>query len=92
MKNQEIITNFIKGATSGHTPVRNITNGYHTFKGTTLSIDGDNLINYTTIIATRDGNTIKLNITKYSSTTSKIQSLIKRECINNSVNLIEYEG
>lgn len=92
MKNKELITNFIKGATSGHTPLRDIINGYYTFKGTTLSIDGDNLINYSTIIAIRDGNTIKLNTTKYSSTTSKIQSMIKRECINNSVNLVEYEG
>lgn len=91
MTNQTIITNFINGATSGHTPTRDIINGYYTFKGTTLSIEGDNLINYTTIIATRDGDTIKLNTTKYSRTTSKIQSLIKRIALSSDKIVEEME-
>lgn len=82
MNNQTIITNFIKGATCGHTPTRDITNGYHTFNGTTLSIEGNYLINYTTIIAERDGDIIKLNNKKYSRTTSKIQALIKRTALS----------
>lgn len=84
MNNQTIITNFIQGATSGHTPTRDIQNGYYTYKGSTLSIEGNNLINYNTIIATRDGDTILLNEKKYSSTTSKIQSLIKRVALSNN--------
>lgn len=91
MTNQTIITNFINGATSGHTPIRDIINGYYTFKGTTLSIDGNDLINYKTIIATRDGDTIKLNNGKYSRTTSKIQSLIKRIALSNDKMIEEVE-
>lgn len=83
MSNETIITNFLNGHTQGHTPIRDIQNGYYTYKGSTLSIDGDNLINYSTIIAKRDGNTILLNEKKYSTTTSKIQSMIKRIALSN---------
>lgn len=84
MNNKELITNFIQGATQGHTPIRDIQNGYYTYKGSTLSIDGDYLVNYKTIIAIRLGDTILLNEKKYSSTTSKIQSLIKRIALSNN--------
>ena len=89
MTNTNIIKSFMNGATCGHTPTRDITNGYHTFNGTTLSIEGNYLINYTTIIAERDGNTIKLNNYKYSRTTSKIQSEIRRQALSNGLELIE---
>lgn len=89
MKNQNIITNFLNGHTSGHTPLRDIQNGYYTFKGSTLSIEGDKLINYNTIIAVREGNTIKLNTNKYSTTTSKIQNQIMAQAILNGLNVIK---
>lgn len=88
MTNEQVIKSFIGGATSGHTPTREI---YGQGKGNTLSIDGDKLINYTTIIAIREGNTIKLNTTKYSTTTSKIQSMIKRIALSNDKIVEEVE-
>jgi len=91
MTNQTIITNFINGATSGHTPMREIQDYYYTTKGCTLSIAGNELINYTTVIATRDGDTILLNNKKYSRTTSKIQSLIKRIALSNDKIVEEIE-
>ena len=91
MTNNNIIKSFMRGATNGHTPTRDITNGCYTYKGTTLSIAGDKLINYATIIAIREGNTIKLNNKKYSSTTSKIQNQIRREALSSGLELIEME-
>lgn len=88
MNNQTIITNFINGATEGHTPYRNI---YNTNASATLRIDGDNLINYETIIAVRAGDIIKINNKKYSTTTSKIQSLIKRIALSNDKIVEEVE-
>lgn len=89
MTNQNIIKDFMNGAISGHTPTRDIQNGYYTFKGSTLSIEGDKLINYNTIIAVREGNTIKLNTNKYSTTTSKIQNQIRRQAVSSGLELIE---
>lgn len=86
MTNNNIIKSFMRGATSGHTPKRQVTTGGYT---STLSIEGNKLINYWTIIAVRDGNTIKLNNNKYSSTTSKIQNEIRRQAISNGLELIE---
>ena len=88
MSNQTIIKSFIQGATSGNTPKRALATGGYT---STLSIDGDNLINYWTTIATRDGDTILLNNKKYSRTTSKIQSLIKRTALLNDKTIEEME-
>lgn len=84
MKNEQVIKDFMNGATSGHTPKRNIYMGGY---GSTLRIDGDDLINYNTIIATRVGNTILLNNNKYSTTTSKIQSMIKRIALSSNKTL-----
>ena len=66
MKNVDLIRKFGNGATSG--------------KCGNLKIDGNNLINYSTVIAQRVTNGIKLNVRKYSRTTSKIQSTIRSEC------------
>ena len=44
-----------------------------------LHIIGDKLYNYGTILIEDDGAIAKVNLTKYSRTTSKIQSYIKRE-------------
>lgn len=88
MTNQTIIKSFIKGATSGHTPYRNI---YGVGRGTTLRIEGDTLINYETPIAYRIGGAIILKNNKYSRTTSKIQTEIKRQVLSSGLELIETE-
>ena len=49
------------------------------------------LINYSTIIAYYKDNTYHINISKYSTTTSKIQTLIKRYLQDNLIeNYTEY--
>lgn len=65
MRNGDLVSNFINGACEG--------------KGSNLKIEGNRLINYTTCIAYRLGNTIYLNSTKYSQTTSRHQNQIRRE-------------
>jgi len=64
MKNENVIEMFIDGATRGKT--------------TNLRIEGDKLINYGTAIAEREyvngEYRFTLNMTKYSSSTSRIQS------------------
>lgn len=72
MKNDQLIKNFVQGATIGKSTTGN------------LYIAGNNLINYSTVIATRKENKIYLNKNHYSQTTSKIQNMIRR-----SVNAIE---
>lgn len=68
MRNADLVNNFINGACEG--------------KGSNLKIEGNQLINYTTCIAYRIGNTVYLNNTKYSSTTSVHQNRIRREAYN----------
>jgi len=72
MKNDQIIKNFVEGATIGKNTTGN------------LFISGNNLINYSTVIAKRKNNKIYLNINHYSQTTSKIQNMIRK-----SINVIE---
>ena len=66
MRNVDLIMKFESGATKG--------------KCGNLKIIGDYLINYSTVIAQRVENGIKLNTRKYSRTTSVIQNTIRREC------------
>lgn len=70
MRNRDLIRAFYQGATSG--------------KGSNLEIIGDKLVNYSTCILERTstGGFI-FNITKYSSTTSRIQSYIRSEIPEN---------
>jgi hypothetical protein len=65
MRNIEVVRNFINGATKGKT--------------TNLYIDGDKLINYTTTLLQRHNGKFIVNISKYSSSTSRIQSMILKE-------------
>lgn len=73
MTNIELIKRFNNGATSGGSGGRLY--GYYN-----LRIEGNRLINYNTIIAVRKNNGVYLNNHKYSSTTSKIQTYIRRYC------------
>mgnify|MGYP000982306598 CR=1 FL=1 len=63
MKNIEVIETFINGGNKAKTA--------------NLYIDGENLVNYSTVIAHRINNRIYLNSTKYSQTTSRIQNMIR---------------
>lgn len=64
------------------------------YEGRTLATDGNELINYKTVIAYKKENKLFINISKYSTTTSKIQKQIKTMakefyCENE---IEEYEG
>lgn len=62
----QIIRDFIAGATDGRSG-----------SGGNLSIKGDQLIHYQTVIAERCGERIILNYSRYSLVTGKIQKTIK---------------
>jgi len=77
MTNSDVIANFINHK-KGQTPLRNIINGYHVYKGRTLASDGKSLYNYDTLMAYHsDDGKLYINKEKYSVTTSKIQSQIR---------------
>lgn len=74
MTNIELIKDFARGAKKGHSGGRDVD-----LKRYNLRIEGDNLVNYSTIIAKRvENNAVILNKHKYSPTTSKIQTYIRR--------------
>ena len=74
MTNIELIKAFNRGYTYGGSGGR-LHGNYN------LRIEGDNLVNYSTIIAKRELNGgIVLNKKKYSRTTSKIQNYIRQYC------------
>lgn len=88
MSNEVVIWAFLSG-NQAKTPLRTIRNGYYTYKGRTLYTDGNNLINYSTTIASLIDGKVYLNIKKYSSTTSKIQSQIRRLAMSKGLEIIE---
>lgn len=65
MKNQEVISKFVNFAESAATA--------------NVRSTGDKLFNYETCIAQHHGGKIIVNVTRYSSTTSKIQCYVRRE-------------
>ena len=91
MDNETVIKEFLSGR-QAKTPLRNIRNGYYSYKGRTLYTDENNLINYKTTIATLKGNKLYLNITKYSNTTSHIQSKIRRLAESMGLEIVEVKG
>ena len=92
MKNENILIAFLQGE-KAQTNLRNIQNGYYTYKGRTLTTDGSQLINYSTVIAYKEDGKLFLNKGKYSVTTSKIQSQLKRLATEyyHDNNIIYYE-
>ena len=94
MKNENVIKNFLERE-EAKTPLRDIYNYYGSYKGRTLwtrEVAGRiELINYNTRIAYIDQNGLHINIKKYSDTTSKIQSQIKRLAQNANYNIFEYQ-
>lgn len=91
MSNEKVIRNFLEGK-AGHTPTRTINGAVYSYKGETLKTNGLELINYSTRIAYKKDNILYINTTKYSSTTSKIQSQLKRLAQNYNYNIVEYRG
>ena len=86
MNNIEVIKKFLNKQL-GHTPLRITMNGY---KEMTLKTNGLELINYSTRIAYHQDNKLYINISKYSKTTSKIQSQLKE--LASGFEIVEYEG
>ena len=85
MNNIEVIKKFLNKQ-PGHTPLRITMNGY---KQMTLKTNGLELINYSTRIAYHQDNKLYINISKYSRTTSKIQSQLKE--LASGFEIVEYE-
>ena len=86
MNNIEVIKKFLNKK-PGHAPLRITMNGY---KEMTLKTNGSELINYSTRIAYHQDNKLYINISKYSKTTSKIQSQLKE--LASGFEIVEYEG
>lgn len=90
MTNEKVITRFLDKR-AGHTPTRNITNGVYVYKGETLKTNGLELINYSTRIAYWYNDILYVNTRKYSSTTSRIQSKLRRLADERGLKVIEYK-
>jgi len=90
MKNENVIKKFLERE-QAHTPLRDIVNGCYSYKGRTLYTKDNELINYSTRIAYIKDNTLYINVKKYSSTTSKIQSKIKYLGKKYNYNIVEYQ-
>jgi hypothetical protein len=93
MNNLEVIKRFLEG-NKGQTSLRDIPSGYYMYKGRTLTTDGQSLINYDTEIAYKKDGKLYLNKTKYSVTTSKIQSQLSYQAKQyySDDEIIEYKG
>lgn len=90
MSNEKVILLFLNKE-KGHTPSRYILGDWGTYKGRTLTSDGQTLTNYNTKIAEWRNDTLYLNTKKYSITTTKIQNKIKYLAHQRKINIIEYQ-
>ena len=90
MKNEDVIKKFLERE-QAKTSLRTIVNGYYSYKGRTLWTKGNKLINYSTRIAYIEGNNLYINVKKYSSTTSHIQSKLKQLASLTNYDIIEYQ-
>lgn len=81
MNNYEFLSNFV----SGEEPYSVACYGH-------LLKLGEGLYNYSTLICEIDGNKARLNVRKYSRTTTRIQSTLRRILENKGFEIIEYEG
>lgn len=94
MNNLEVIKSFLQKK-NAKTNLRNIQNGYYSYKGRTLHTEENDrgfcLYNYNTIIAFILDNELYLNTEKYSVTTSKIQSQLKNQATYTDYKIKEYK-
>lgn len=91
MKNENVIKKFLERE-QARTPLRTINANYYTYKGRTLWTRENELINYSTKIAYIEDNTLYINVKKYSSTTSHIQSKLKWLGKEYNYDIVEYQG
>lgn len=83
MTNEKVIRKFLEHQ-EGHTPKR------YTYDGdnvSTLWTRENELINYRTVIAKWEDGHVKLNVKRYSQTTSKIQHMIERICEEKNIEI-----
>lgn len=90
MNNEKVIKKFLEKE-QAQTQLRDIINGYYTYKGRTLYTIDNKLVNYNTIIAYIDNNTLYINTKKYSSTTSRIQNKLKYLASLTNYDIVEYQ-
>lgn len=90
MKNENVIKKFLEQE-KAQTPLRDIINGYYSYKGRTLWTRENELINYSTRIAYIKDNTLYINTKKYSNTTSRIQNKIKQLASLTDYDIVEYQ-
>ena len=92
MSNEKVIKKFLEQE-KAQTPLRDIVNSYgcYTYKGRTLYTRDNELINYSTRIAYIKDKTLYINVKKYSSTTSHIQSKLKQLASLTDYDIVEYQ-
>ena len=78
MTNQDLIKKFVNGGTKGI--------------ASHLYIRGNELVNYSTILAIRTDDGFKVNIRKYSRSTTNIQTLLLGAICQANKKIEEYEG
>ena len=88
MTNEKVLLQFLNKR-AGHTPMRNILNGVYFYKGCTLKSNGLELINYNTRLAYWEKDILHINLKKYSSTTSHIQSKLTKLAKESDIPYIE---
>ncbi len=81
MKNSEVIALFV----SGSVPAKGV-------KANSVSAKDGKLFSYNTIIAQIVGNTIHINNTRYSVTTSKTQGYLRRDASRVFTRIISHDG
>ena len=80
MRTEQVISAFLRRE-KAHTPYREAPlNGLWAWRGASLTSTGEKLISYETPIAEWRGGKLAINNARYSNTTSKQQSLLRREC------------
>ena len=90
MSNERVIRVFLRGE-QAKTPLRDIINGYYSYKGRTLYTQGNKLVNYSTNMARLEEGVVYINKSKYSRTTSKIQTMIKSLASQYGLQVVEVE-
>lgn len=90
MSNEKVIRAFLNGY-QAQTPLRDIINGYYSYKGRTLYTQGNKLVNYSTNMARLEDGVVYINKNKYSVTTSKIQTMIRSLASQYGYQVIEVE-
>ena len=90
MTNENVIKKFLEKK-QARTSLRTIVYDYYSYKGRTLWTRDNELINYNTRIAYIEDNNLYINVKKYSSTTSHIQSKIKKLGEKYNYSIVEYQ-